>query len=178
MRQSRRLNVTHGWLLEHVTYEGDTGKFFVRKMWHKKIPVGKELGCRNNYGYYQIQINKVLILRHILAFFYVNAKWPEETIDHINGIPGDDRISNLRPATRSQNQRNRKPANNRKYLGVSLHRAPTGGGIGFTASIQANRKKYYIGRYPTEELAAMAYDAVAKELHGEFAKLNFPENCK
>lgn len=42
------------------------------------------------------------------------------------------------------------------------------------SQIHARTKSYYLGIYPTPEDAARAWDAKAKEIHGEFARLNFP----
>ena len=95
-------------------------------------------------------------------------------IDHINMDRLDNRKSNLRFATRSQNMLNKKPRNNvsSKYRGVSWHK--------YTAKwivhIAINRKNTHIGLFENEEEAALAYNAKAIEFHGEFAKLNYVSN--
>jgi hypothetical protein len=84
--------------------------------------------------------------------------------------PLDNRRCNLRPATPSQNAANRinryKP---RAFRGVYVTRAGT-----VFAQIGVGRAKQYLGAFPTQELAARAYDAAAVRLFGEFARLNFP----
>lgn len=95
-------------------------------------------------------------------------------IDHINGDRLDNRRSNLRFATASQNQHNRSRERRNKsgFKGVSRHkRLKKNPWIVFIA---ANGKHRYGGCFPTPEQAAVAYDRLAKELHGEFARLNFP----
>jgi hypothetical protein len=95
---------------------------------------------------------------------------PEDMqIDHINGNGLDNQKYNLRNCTPNQNRKNRKRRKNgtSKYKGVCYHRG------GIEASAWANNTKYIIGYFKTEEAAAMAYDEKAKELHGEFANLNF-----
>ena len=90
------------------------------------------------------------------------------TIDHINHDKLDNRKSNLRICTQSENSQNigKKKTNTSGYKGVSLDKN-TGK---WRASIMKNRKSYVIGNYNTPEEAHAAYCKTAKELHGEFAK--------
>jgi hypothetical protein len=60
-------------------------------------------------------------------------------------------------------------SNKTGYRGVHAHANGS-----FVAEIRANRKYQYLGLFPTPELAAMAYDAKAREIVGSFALLNFP----
>jgi len=93
-------------------------------------------------------------------------------VDHINNITLDCRKENLRIATRSQNQMNRLANGKNGHKGIYKK------GNRFCAKVGKNKQAYYIGVFETAEEAARAYDAKAKELFGEFAKLNFPEVTK
>lgn len=101
-------------------------------------------------------------------------------VDHVNGNPLDCRRPNLRVATSHQNSFNRWKDKNRKrppssrYKGVSIHRRVNS--IAWAAQIKLNQEQIYLGLYPTEEMAARAYDGAAVELFGEFARLNFSSN--
>lgn len=94
--------------------------------------------------------------------------------DHINGNKLDNRLKNLRIATKSQNGANvgkRKHSLN-SYKGI--HYLRFGKRLKrWEARITINRKVYSIGRFLTQKQAAKAYDRKAKELFGEFAGLNF-----
>ena len=91
-------------------------------------------------------------------------------VDHINRNGLDNRRSNLRIATRSQNNANRKSKNvTSNYQGVCWSRRDKK----WRANIQINRKKQSLGYFDSEIEAAKAYDKKAKELFGEFAILNF-----
>lgn len=93
-------------------------------------------------------------------------------VDHINGNGLDNRRSNLRLATVNMNRWNmngRRSAST--YKGVSL--VPDGSGM-WRARICFLSKKQELGKYDNEADAARAYDRRARELHGEFARLNFP----
>jgi hypothetical protein len=92
-------------------------------------------------------------------------------VDHISGDPLDNRRSNLRRVTDSQNNQNARihRDNVSGFKGVS----PARGGR-WRANICHNRKVRTLGHTATAEEAARLYDAAARELHGEFARVNFP----
>ena len=94
-------------------------------------------------------------------------------VDHINGNPLDNRKSNLRICSRAENLRNRGANKNNTsgYKGVSWHKRNKK----WACQIKHNYKKIHVGNYATPEEAARAYDKKAKELHGEYAYLNFPD---
>jgi hypothetical protein len=95
--------------------------------------------------------------------------------DHRNGNTLDNRRSNLRPATRSQNGANAAKqdryagkATSSRFKGVSLSH----GRWQATVRLPGGRNKY-LGRFDDEIEAALAYDAAAREVFGEFARPNF-----
>jgi hypothetical protein len=102
-------------------------------------------------------------------------------VDHVNGDGLDCRRSNLRLATNTQNHWNmgKRCDNTSGFKGAfflrsnkkpqKVRRKP------WLAQIKANGQTIYLGYFATAEDAARAYDKAAKELHGEFARLNFPE---
>jgi hypothetical protein len=96
-------------------------------------------------------------------------------VDHKNGDGLDNRRSNLRLATRSQNQCNKpkiKTKATSKYVGVNFEKSRGQ----WAARIKHNHKQIWLGRFDSEIAAAKAHDEAAKKHHSEFARLNFPEN--
>ena len=94
--------------------------------------------------------------------------------DHINHNTFDNRKANLRPATQTQNNRNRRKfagQSNSKYKGVYWKKHIKK----WVAQIGVNRKVIHLGCFEKEKDAARAYDEGAKKYHGEFASLNFKE---
>lgn len=93
-------------------------------------------------------------------------------VDHINHNTLDNRKQNLRICTHAENIRNQKIKRySSKYKGVYWDKFNKK----WKVQIMYNYKNYNLGRYILEEEAAKAYDKAAKELFGEFALLNFPE---
>jgi hypothetical protein len=84
--------------------------------------------------------------------------------DHINQNKLDNRRSNLRAATRQGNSQNRSKlsSNTSGYVGVAQK------GKKWRAYIRDGCKQKTIGTYDTAEQASEAYQAAAKQIHGEF----------
>lgn len=96
---------------------------------------------------------------------------PSMEVDHKDGDGLNNTRDNLRPATEHQNQCNRTATrkNASGYKGVTWHK----GNRKWRAQIVVNGKAKHLANCVTAEDAARAYDAAARELHGEFAKVNF-----
>lgn len=95
----------------------------------------------------------------------LSAEYPN-VIDHIDRDGLNNQRANLRIATYSQNGANRKSKN--KYLGVYFNKNESV----YIASVQKNGKIYSKGGFKTESDAALCYNKMAIEHHGEFARLN------
>ena len=90
---------------------------------------------------------------------------PDCEIDHRDGNGLNNQRSNLREATKSQNQYNKGVQRNNTsgYKGVSWNKQHNA----WIAYHHVNGRQVYLGYYDVEENAAKAYDAAAVELHGE-----------
>lgn len=101
-------------------------------------------------------------------------------VDHINGNSLDNRRENLRLCTNSQNRKNSKrhKDNTTGFKGVRFSKRKYKLDKPYQAIIQCDKKVYILGYFKTAVEAAKAYDLKAKELHKDFARLNFPEETK
>ena len=105
-------------------------------------------------------------MAHRLAWFYTYGKWPNHEVDHINGNRLDNRIANLREATRSQNEFAAKKGKGIRWEPKRKK---------WLARIGVNWKQINLGRYATREEALAAYKKAAKEAFGEFAEFDRKE---
>lgn len=97
--------------------------------------------------------------------------FPENmVIDHINNNSLDNRKSNLRLCTKRENSLNciKRVKGTSLYKGVHYEE----GRKKYTAQIMVNRKHIFLGRFKTEDQAAMAYNIAALKYFGEFARPN------
>src|SRR5579884_1734288 len=132
-------------------------------------------GKGNIYAYRKEWLPKEKRYKNIAMHRYIlGLMGPYFEVDHIDGDTMNNQKENLRVVTHLQNMKNVKIRKGKRFKGVSycnrekLIKK-------WRACIQVNNKFINIGYYMTEEEAARAYDVKAKELHGSFARLNFPD---
>lgn len=120
-------------------------------------------------GYRKWHLNGRAWLEHRLVYLYHHG-WLPQYIDHINNNRADNRIENLRPATKQQNQGNASINKNNVsgYKGVCWHAQQDL----WRAYIAINRKQKHLGVFKCKEDAAMMYNWAALDAFGEYAKLN------
>lgn len=158
-------------ITEHYTYDPDTGNLY-----KDGVPAGNKCKgddyirltvCVSSPNYLSLLCN---LFAHHVAWYLMYGDWPSnKLIDHIDGDPANNRLNNLRLATATQNNHNtrkRKTKTTSRYKGVSKVSGKWG------AYINYDGRSHTIGRYATEEEAALAYNTRAVEVFGEYAKCN------
>lgn len=153
--------ITQDKLKELVTY---TDGHLVRKKSRAKHPAGVPIGSKMQKGI-GTKINGQFYRLHRLIYLYHYGYMPEQ-IDHINRNCFDNRIENLRPATSSQNARNRKKfANNTSGIkGVCWHKRINKWGV----SCSVFGKQKHCGYFDNLLDAASRAFVIRNQLHGQF----------
>lgn len=104
---------------------------------------------------------------HRVVWTMHNGVIPEGmVVDHINNNRSDNRIENLRLATRSQNSQNTLKT---KSKTSSMFKGVYKRGDKWVAQIVLNGKQVNLGSFWSEENAANAYKEMAEAMFGEFA---------
>ena len=154
-----------------LSYCPDTGEFtWVRTTAPTRIKPGQRAGCVAPDGYRVITIMQKVYKEHRLAWLYMTGEWPTH-IDHINRDRADNRFSNLRLATQSQNVANRTSWNRYGFKGISPNPRCKTNPWRATIEFQRNGKRVFksLGVYKTKEEAHEAYLSALREVHNEFA---------
>ena len=157
--------LTQNRLLQVLHYHFDDGNFYWRVSQGRR-QAGDIAGNRRPDGYVYIKIDKVLHRSSRLVWLYIYGRWPTEHIDHIDRNTSNDRLVNLREASRSQNLGNRKRNKNSTsgFKGVSRK------GSRYIAYVNKDGKRHWLGSFSSASEAHAAYIAAAARLHGEFAR--------
>lgn len=158
---STRIHINGG--LFAVIDDTDADRVSQHTWWQVRPPHARTIYART-----EISNNAVAMHRFILGLR------PEDglDVDHKNGNGLDNRRENLRLATTSQNIANapkRRGAYTSRFKGVTRHSQGR-----WQALVTKDYQRHYLGLFDSEEDAARAYDEKARQLHGEFAWLNFP----
>lgn len=154
-------------LREVLDYDPETG-VFRWKVWRGNgARCGGVAGGRNKGGYWAIELDRRSYLAHRLAWLYVHGEWPACVMDHSDLDKVNNRIANLREATRAQNKANSLTQNNNKLGVKGVYRIPSGR---FRASIRVNYQLINLGTFATQEAAAAAYEEAARKHFGIFAR--------
>ena len=149
-------------LRQLLSYDEDTGVFHWANPVSTAVRQGQIAGRKLNTGYWQIMVDSRRYQAHRLAWLWAYGEFPPNEIDHVNGDRSDNRLVNLRPATKAENQQNvgARKTNKCGFMGASPHMSGR-----WTAQIKHGGKKYYLGLYGTPEAAHAAYKAAKAELH-------------
>ena len=138
----------------------------INRCTHGRAIKGKVAGRLSQYGYRRIKIGNKTYTAHGIIYLMHHGYTPIY-IDHINGIRDDNRIENLREATLSQNQYNRKK-----------NKTNTSGEKGVTFCKKLNKwrvrfniegKAVSFGYYEDLELASLVATEARDKYHKEFA---------
>lgn len=113
-------------------------------------------------GYIQIHVCGRLYYAHRLAWLNVHGAWPENMIDHIDGVKSNNRIANLRDVTSQTNCQNQHRAHSRNKTGLLGVQAR---GERFFARILVDGHHTHLGTYDTPEEAHKAYVAEKRKHH-------------
>lgn len=156
--------VTPRLLQEFLRYEPDTGKLFWRerarwwfkterdwRSWTGRFAGEEAFAVENGDGYPRGSIFGKKILAHRAAFAIYHGRWPDDQLDHINGVKDDNRISNLREVTNVENSRNAplRSTNTSGITGVSWH----GPRRKWVAKLMIAGRTEYLGIYSSFDLA-------------------------
>lgn len=168
-RRQKNMTLTAERLREVMSYDPETGVLTWLEQRNHLALAGSIAGYCERDGYRRIKFLGKKFKAHRLAWLFVYGTWPAHEIDHVDGNKDNNRIENLRPASRAQNLRNcgKRKTNTSGYKGVSWHK----GKRKWSASIGVNGRLRHLGYYQNIECAAAAYASAAEKFHGDYANV-------
>ena len=141
---------------QRLKYDPSTGHL----MWRA---TGKRAGTKPTKTrlYRRVQIAGCEVLEHVLIWALHNGAWPEHEVDHINRVRTDNRLQNLRNATRSENQANTAlyASNTSGFRGVFYSKRNGR----WAAAIRVGGRSQWLGYHDTPEQAYEAYKAACAQ---------------
>ena len=152
-------------LLSHLHIED--GVAYWRARVNQRVPAGARAGTVKPAGYVNIKFRRKMFLLHRLVFLSSHGYLPAE-IDHIDGNPANNRITNLRAASRTQNLWNRRmrEGNTSGVKNVSWCERDRR----WIVQFWSGGRLAYAGRFTSLEKAAAAAEQARHTIQGEFAR--------
>jgi HNH endonuclease len=157
------------------TYDPDTGELRWKRRPREHFPTAKGWRVFNgNFagqlagtivgGYYSVGINGSLYYAQRIIWKLMTGEDPLNTIDHKDGNRTNNRWDNFRPATKLEQTHNAKVRKDNTSGGRGVHKHKGW----WRARISINGVRRHLGLFETAEEASAAYEAAAREAHGEF----------
>ncbi len=160
-------------LKANFVYCPETG-VFTNRIDRARTPKAKE-GMVSGYiskqhGYRILNVGNKSYLGHRVAWAMTHCEWPTCEIDHKNNVRTDNRIANLREATKSENRRNLliSKRNTSGIKGVTWNSSRKR----WMAKICCDRKQVTLGQFKDLTAAGEAYAAASARLHGAFGRVS------
>ena len=161
MRVMNTTSITR--LHELLAYNPDNGAlvWLPRPGIARNDRAGKPAGHTKKDGYTLVSVDRQFFLKHRICWALFYGEWPVAYIDHSDGNPNNNCISNLRLATPAQNLQNTKcyASNRSGAKGVYLHKHGK-----YEAFITKDGKRRYLGLFSDLDAATAARTKAQTEL--------------
>lgn len=136
-------------------YEVSGAGLVVKNKYTLSPEVGEPVGNVKSKGYLGLKVLGRTSQVHHIVWFLTHERWPERSLDHIDGDRRNNAPENLREVSNSQNMKSSlKTRGTVDYRGVYLYKRKAK----YTAKASVKGKRTYIGYYDTPEEAAIARD--------------------
>lgn len=155
-------------LHERFAYDPETGIFIFKKSPNRRKPIGSTAGSFVKEGYVYLGVNGVNYLAHRVAYLMHYGFLPDGFIDHKDSDKWNNRIDNLRPASRSENAANSNISarNTTGVKGVYFDKRMRR----YVGRLKKSNKLILVGTFATLHEADLAMREARVIHHGEFAR--------
>lgn len=157
-------------------YDADRGFLIWRNradcppQWNGKWAGRVAGGVSKSHGHMVLNLGHRLLLIHRVIWKWVTGEDPAFDIDHRDGDPRNNRLANLRVATKHENLRNCK--RHKKKIDDLPKGVSRSSKTGYRAAIYVGGKQVHLGCFSSPEAAHDAYSTAARQAFGSFARFS------